>query len=103
MLSGVASPSPELIDVVARHVREEDPLLLLGTLADQPFTEPERRREVLALLVAVAGLELQDRLTAVRHTRDRVEHAVSAETSGASSDRIMLDAAIDPGGPATCA
>ena len=51
--------------VVAGDVGEQDPLLLLGALADQAFTQPERRREVLSLFVAVAGLELQHGLAAV--------------------------------------
>ncbi len=48
--------------VVARNVREQDALLLLGALADQTFTEPEGRREMLPLFVPVAGLELQHRI-----------------------------------------
>jgi hypothetical protein len=40
--------------VVVGHLRQQDPLLLLGALADQALAEPERRRQVLALLEAVA-------------------------------------------------
>ena len=46
------------LDVVAGHLGEQDALLLLGALADQALAEPERGRQVPALLVAVAGLEL---------------------------------------------
>ena len=49
-------------DVVARDVGEEDALLLLRALADEALAEPELVREVLALLVAVAGLVAQHRL-----------------------------------------
>ncbi len=62
--------------VVAGNVGEQDPLLLLRALADQALAEPERGREVLALLVAVAGLELQDGLAVRQPLVDRVEDAV---------------------------
>ncbi len=52
-------------DVVARNLGEQNPLLLLGALADQAFTKLEARRELPALLVAVAGLELQHWFPAV--------------------------------------
>ena len=66
MLSGGRLTEPGVDPhVVAGHVGEQDPLLLLGALADQAFAEPERGREVLALLVAVARLELEHRLAAV--------------------------------------
>ena len=42
----------------------------------RPFADPERRREVLALLVAVAGLQLEHRLAAVGRAGHRVEDAV---------------------------
>ena len=51
--------------VVGRDVGEQDALLLLRALADEALAEPEGGREVLALLVAVARLELEHRLAAV--------------------------------------
>ena len=53
------------LDVVGRHIGEQDPLPLQRALADQALADPEEAGEVLALLVAVAGLELQDGLAAV--------------------------------------
>ena len=53
------------LDVIRRHLREQDPLLLKRTLADEPLSEPERAREMLALLIAIAGLKPQHRLAAV--------------------------------------
>jgi hypothetical protein len=79
--------------VVVWHLREQDPLLLLGALADQTLAEAERRRQVLALLVAVSRLELEHGLAAVQGLRHRVEDPVLRVTSRASSDRIMFDVA----------
>jgi len=52
--------------VVLGNLGEQDPVLLLGALADEAFAEPERGGEALSLLVAVAGLELQHGVAPVR-------------------------------------
>ena len=51
--------------VVAGDVGQQDALLLLRALADEALAETELVREVLALLVAVAGLVAEHRLAAV--------------------------------------
>ena len=51
--------------VVAGNLGEQDPLLLLGALADQSFTETEGGRQMLPFFVAVTGLELQDGVATV--------------------------------------
>ena len=48
------------LDVVGRNVGQQDPLLLQGALADQSLADTEMVRDVLALLEAVPGLELED-------------------------------------------
>src|SRR5581483_10475627 len=64
------------LDVVRRHLREQDPLLLQRALADETLAQTEEAAEVLSFLEAVAGLELQHRLSAVAQIRQRVEDAV---------------------------
>ena len=83
---GLAEPRVDP-HVVAGDVGEQDPLLLLGALADEALAEPERRREVLALLVAVAGLQLEHRLAAVRRAGHRVEDAVLGRDERARARR----------------
>ena len=53
------------LDVIAGNLGQQDALLLHCTLPDQAFPDAKELREVLALLVAVAGLELQYGLAAV--------------------------------------
>ena len=52
------------LDVVGRHVGQQDLLLLERALADQPFAELEAIRHRLALAVRVAGEQLELRLLA---------------------------------------
>ena len=69
--------------VVAGDVGEQDALLLLGALADQAFAEAELGGEMLALLVAVAGLVAQHRFAAVVGRDQRVEDAVLGRDAAA--------------------
>ncbi len=63
-------------DVIRRHIGQQDALLFQRTLPDEALAEAEMVGQVLALLVAVAGLELQDGLAAVAEIGQGVEHSV---------------------------
>ena len=63
------------LDVVLRHIPDDDPLLFQGALADQPFAEDELHRDVAALFVCVTGLEREVRRPTVRADHP-IEHAM---------------------------
>jgi hypothetical protein len=63
-------------DVVAGDVGQQNALLFLRALSDQPLAEPEVAREVFALLITVAGLIAQDRFALVGQAGEQVEDTV---------------------------
>src|SRR4030095_60331 len=75
----VAEPGRDL-NVVRWHVREEDLLLLDGSLPDEALPEPEFGADVLPRSVGVARQQAQVRLVARRV--DDVEDAVLRRDDG---------------------
>ena len=76
MFSGGASPEPGVDpDVVARHVGDQDAVLLVGALADQPLAEAELGPQAAPLAVGVGAAQLQHRRRTVgllHHVEDAV-------------------------------